>query len=143
MGFNPDHPTSRSTPTGIDACEWLTDDATLGPIFERVKPHLPQEFDGCAVAGINARWRLFRYAQVILCHILYRGIRSARTARAPVYPVSNSRLIMDRTAPTALTLTGRGRGVASVATLPQATQVMVLIVRSHTSTTHSGIADQG
>lgn len=63
MGYDPDHPTSRPTPTGIDACEWLADEASLvTPLFERIRAHLPQQLQGHRLAGINARWRLFRYA---------------------------------------------------------------------------------
>ena len=73
MGFMPDHPVGQERPTGIDACEWLADDGILGTLFERVRPHLPPLLPaakagkegagpaGGAVAGINARWRLFRY----------------------------------------------------------------------------------
>ena len=43
--------------------EWLADESVVGPVYERVRPHLPQALEGCAVAGVNARWRLFRYAQ--------------------------------------------------------------------------------
>ena len=64
MGFGPDHPTAKAAPTGIDTCEWLADDSVLGPIFDRVKTHLPQQLaGGKAVAGINARWRMFRYGE--------------------------------------------------------------------------------
>uniref|UniRef100_A0A6U1K1C9 Fe2OG dioxygenase domain-containing protein n=1 Tax=Tetraselmis chuii TaxID=63592 RepID=A0A6U1K1C9_9CHLO len=32
-----------------------------GPIYERCKHMLPQEVNGGAVAGLNARWRLYKY----------------------------------------------------------------------------------
>ena len=63
MGFRPDHPTSKPTPTGIDSCEWFADESVLGPIFERIKPHLPPRLSGCDVAGVNARWRMFKYGE--------------------------------------------------------------------------------
>ena len=44
MGYSPDHPPSRATPTGIDAVEWLADESVVGPVYERVK-HLDVIFD--------------------------------------------------------------------------------------------------
>ena len=35
--------------------------ASSDPIFDRCKHLLPQEVDGGAVAGLNARWRLYKY----------------------------------------------------------------------------------
>jgi len=63
MGFRPDHPVGKDKATGIDTCEWLADDSILGPIFERARPHMPLELCGGKVAGVNARWRLFRYGE--------------------------------------------------------------------------------
>jgi hypothetical protein len=40
---------------------WLVDDSVLQPLYDRVKHLLPQELGGGALAGINARWRLYRY----------------------------------------------------------------------------------
>jgi len=68
MGFIPDHPRSSAEPTGIDTCEWLVDDSILQPLTDRVLAHVPQMVQGETVAGINARWRLFRYGS----HALYR-----------------------------------------------------------------------
>jgi hypothetical protein len=42
-------------------CVWLVDDSVLQPLYNRVKHLLPQELGGGALAGINARWRLYRY----------------------------------------------------------------------------------
>jgi hypothetical protein len=61
MGFVPDHPVTAAAPTGIDTCEWLADEALLKPLEARVRTSLPATLHGEAVAGVNARWRLFRY----------------------------------------------------------------------------------
>jgi len=61
LGFTPDHPLSRPSPSGIEACEWLVDEHVIDPIFERCRQHLPQQVAGGEVAGINPRWRMFRY----------------------------------------------------------------------------------
>lgn len=63
MKYIPDHPTSSPEPTGIDTCEWLVDSSILDPILERIMPHLNQTVHGEKVAGVNARWRLFRYGE--------------------------------------------------------------------------------
>jgi hypothetical protein len=61
-GFVPDHPVTADRPTGIDTCEWMADESLLvQPIQDRVLSLLPDTIEGEAVAGINARWRLFRY----------------------------------------------------------------------------------
>jgi hypothetical protein len=72
MGYQPDHPMTEAKSSGIDACEWLVDSTILSPLVQRVLPHLPNNnskhenendethYD---VAGINARWRLFRYGK--------------------------------------------------------------------------------
>ena len=62
LGYVPNHPVDAGAPTGIDACEWLVDPSLLSPLFERVKDQLTQILpSGARLAGINARWRLFRY----------------------------------------------------------------------------------
>lgn len=50
-------------PEGTPAagCVWLVDDTVLQPLYERVAALLPPEIEGGAYAGINARWRLYRY----------------------------------------------------------------------------------
>jgi hypothetical protein len=67
LGYMPDHPVGMPAPTGIDAVEWLADEGLMGRIFNRVRPHLPERLpatpEGSALAGINARWRLFRYGK--------------------------------------------------------------------------------
>jgi hypothetical protein len=76
MGFRPDHPITIDTSTGIDSCEWLVDDSIAGPLWERVRDHLPVTpppsgggtANNMTLAGLNARWRCFRYAK----HAVYR-----------------------------------------------------------------------
>lgn len=46
---------------GINHVLWLADDALTNSLYDRVKSMLPQSMDGCALAGLNARLRLFRY----------------------------------------------------------------------------------
>lgn len=50
-------------PEGTPAagCVWLADDSVLQPLYDRVSHLLPAEIEGGAYAGINARWRLYRY----------------------------------------------------------------------------------
>jgi hypothetical protein len=62
MGYSPNHDVTHHKPTGIDECEWLADAALVERLYQRARAHFPPEIDGNAVAGINARWRLFRYA---------------------------------------------------------------------------------
>ena len=56
---------ARSSAGGERAagCVWLADDSLLGPVWERVRALLPQRLAGEDLAGINARWRLYRYDQ--------------------------------------------------------------------------------
>jgi hypothetical protein len=42
-------------------CVWLADESLLAPLYKRVQHLLPQQLEGGALAGINARWRLYRY----------------------------------------------------------------------------------
>jgi pentatricopeptide repeat protein len=53
---------SGSAQDGIDNCVWLVDDSILSHIWTRCAPHLPPAVCGAALAGVNARFRLFRYA---------------------------------------------------------------------------------
>jgi hypothetical protein len=50
-------------PEGTPAagCVWLADESVLKPMYDRVAHLLPQQIEGGAYAGINARWRLYRY----------------------------------------------------------------------------------
>ena len=53
-------------------CVWLADDSIMGPLYARVKHLLPQMLPGgCRLAGINCRWRLYRY-QVQAPHVAIR-----------------------------------------------------------------------
>ena len=42
---------------------WLADDLDLVPVYERCRALLPSELSGGVLAGLNARWRLYRYGQ--------------------------------------------------------------------------------
>ena len=68
MKYIPDHPTTSPESTGIDTCEWLVDSTILDPIHQRIMPFINQTVHGERVAGVNARWRLFRYGE----HRTYR-----------------------------------------------------------------------
>jgi hypothetical protein len=75
MGFSKDEPlrggaeeapaaaVAGSAEEGIDNCCWLVDESILGHVWRRCAHLLPASVDGSgAAAGVNARWRLFRYA---------------------------------------------------------------------------------
>ncbi|GMI38590.1 hypothetical protein TeGR_g2010 [Tetraparma gracilis] len=80
MGYKPDHPVHQDEPTGIDATEWLVtpdrkegedsvaaleregEGCMLGVLQARVLGHMP-EIGGGGAAGINPRWRAFRYGE--------------------------------------------------------------------------------
>jgi len=53
--------TSRLDARPAEGCFWLVDASILDVVFERCKPLLPQEIDGRRLAGLNARWRFYRY----------------------------------------------------------------------------------
>jgi hypothetical protein len=65
MGMTPDTPSGGSakdmTSILADNFFWLADEPLLSWIYERCKPFLPQQIQGCDIAGLNARWRLYRY----------------------------------------------------------------------------------
>ena len=69
VGYAADEPagasfSNGSTGTGrAAALVWLADSSSLDPLYERCKPLLPQELGGGKLAGLNARWRLYRYGQ--------------------------------------------------------------------------------
>ncbi|GIL75923.1 hypothetical protein Vretimale_5604 [Volvox reticuliferus] len=46
---------------GAAGCVWLADETLQGPLYDRVAHLLPQHLCGGDLAGINARWRLYRY----------------------------------------------------------------------------------
>jgi hypothetical protein len=53
---------ARDAVEGIDNVQWLADASLLEPLLARVAPLLPPRVAGGALRGLNARWRLFRYA---------------------------------------------------------------------------------
>eukprot|EP00193_Tetraselmis_chui_P017431 CAMPEP_0177783964 /NCGR_PEP_ID=MMETSP0491_2-20121128/19416_1 /TAXON_ID=63592 /ORGANISM="Tetraselmis chuii, Strain PLY429" /LENGTH=296 /DNA_ID=CAMNT_0019304635 /DNA_START=188 /DNA_END=1078 /DNA_ORIENTATION=- len=62
MGYTEDAPVSLGRNIRQNEnCVWIADDTLTGPIYERCKHMLPQEVNGGAVAGLNARWRLYKY----------------------------------------------------------------------------------
>eukprot|EP01113_Clastostelium_recurvatum_P032326 TRINITY_DN4139_c0_g1_i2.p1 TRINITY_DN4139_c0_g1~~TRINITY_DN4139_c0_g1_i2.p1 ORF type:complete len:540 (+),score=116.92 TRINITY_DN4139_c0_g1_i2:92-1711(+) len=65
VGFTPDAPVAGAAgeQTSILAHNlfWLADHDILTNIMERCSPHLPLEVNGGALAGLNARWRVYRY----------------------------------------------------------------------------------
>ncbi|GLC32956.1 hypothetical protein PLESTB_000387000 [Pleodorina starrii] len=46
---------------GAAGCVWLADETLQGPLYDRISHLLPQHLCGGDLAGINARWRLYRY----------------------------------------------------------------------------------
>ena len=46
---------------GIDNITLISDQLFLDSLFQRCKPFLPQDVAGCDLAGINSRFRFFRY----------------------------------------------------------------------------------
>jgi len=62
MGYTPDEPLDKPPDARAVGCGWLVDDSILAPIYSRVAPLLPQQLGGGHVAGLNARWRLYRYS---------------------------------------------------------------------------------
>ncbi|GIL44592.1 hypothetical protein Vafri_2120 [Volvox africanus] len=46
---------------GAAGCVWLADETLQGPLYGRVAHLLPQHLCDGDLAGINARWRLYRY----------------------------------------------------------------------------------
>eukprot|EP00041_Stephanoeca_diplocostata_P016318 m.320908 g.320908 ORF g.320908 m.320908 type:complete len:545 (+) comp20327_c0_seq2:232-1866(+) len=74
VGYEPDEPiTSGSAPVfggGVAAATaraasmvWLASPAVQDPLLRRCEKLLPAELGGGTLAGINARWRLYRYGQ--------------------------------------------------------------------------------
>mmetsp|Transcript_10999 Transcript_10999/g.19997 ORF Transcript_10999/g.19997 Transcript_10999/m.19997 type:complete len:527 (-) Transcript_10999:94-1674(-) len=46
---------------GAAGLVWLADAALQGTLWKRVRQYLPQELAGERLAGLNCRWRLYRY----------------------------------------------------------------------------------
>merc|ERR1711924_309804 len=62
MGFTEDAPVSLARDIRQNEnCVWIADDALNDGIFERCRELFPKEVQGGAVAGLNARWRLYKY----------------------------------------------------------------------------------
>ncbi len=57
----PDHPVGTPAPTGIDACEWLADEALVQRIFQRVSPHLPERLPATAHGSALGRIHYYIY----------------------------------------------------------------------------------
>jgi hypothetical protein len=62
MGYAEDAPVSLGRDIRHnESCTWIADDTVRDPIFERVRRLLPPEVAGGAVAGLNGRFRLYKY----------------------------------------------------------------------------------
>ncbi|KAJ3347245.1 hypothetical protein HDU91_006828 [Kappamyces sp. JEL0680] len=66
IGFTPDTPTGGSAEhlTSVLAHNffWLADEEILERIYSRCVDHLPSSIQGQKIAGLNARWRVYRYS---------------------------------------------------------------------------------
>ena len=64
-GYSPDEPVSAAGSDSPRAASlvWLADEDTLDRIYSRCRRLLPAQLGGGELAGINARWRLYRYGQ--------------------------------------------------------------------------------
>ena len=64
IGYTPDHPEGLPASTGIDWVEWFVDARFERLLFDRVRAHLPQSYNGgrFTLAGLNRHGRLFRYS---------------------------------------------------------------------------------
>ncbi|RKO89073.1 oxidoreductase-like protein [Blyttiomyces helicus] len=66
IGFTPDEPAAGTTASALSSVLahnvfWLADPELLAHIASRTAPFLPSTSGGGALAGINARWRVYRY----------------------------------------------------------------------------------
>ncbi|KAJ2995552.1 hypothetical protein HDV02_000669, partial [Globomyces sp. JEL0801] len=65
IGFTPDTPVGGSAKDLVSVLAhnffWLADDELLNTIYSRCKSFLPQEIQNAGIAGLNARWRCYRY----------------------------------------------------------------------------------
>ena len=62
MGYTEDAPVSLGRHIRRNEnCVWLADDSLWQPIWRRVAEHMPPRVEGGAPAGLNQRWRLYKY----------------------------------------------------------------------------------
>jgi len=61
IGLQPDRPMSSQLSTLADNMIWCADETLMTSIYQRCLPFLPAAIDGRKIAGINRRWRLYRY----------------------------------------------------------------------------------
>ncbi|EOD21447.1 hypothetical protein EMIHUDRAFT_241213 [Emiliania huxleyi CCMP1516] len=64
MGYTEDAPVSLGRRIRRNSnCVWIADDSVWLPVWRRIAPHLPPEAGGGRPAGLNQRWRLYRYGE--------------------------------------------------------------------------------
>jgi len=64
MGYTPDAPVSLGRNIRRNEnCVIIADDTLWRPIWERVRQHMPPIVDGGGPAGLNQRWRLYKYGE--------------------------------------------------------------------------------
>eukprot|EP00965_Chrysotila_dentata_P103258 3408408-Pleurochrysis_carterae.AAC.4 len=64
MGFTEDAPVSLGRRIRRNNnCVWIADDSLWLPIWRRIREHAPKMVDGGEPAGLNQRWRLYRYGE--------------------------------------------------------------------------------
>ncbi|KAJ3180199.1 hypothetical protein HDU85_004202 [Gaertneriomyces sp. JEL0708] len=65
VGFTPDAPIAGAAAEQSSILAhnmfWLADTGLLEYIYSRCEPHLPSNIGGGNLAGLNARWRVYRY----------------------------------------------------------------------------------
>lgn len=62
MGYAPDSPLNAPARSiNAHTFVWVVDEAMARVVFERCRGLLPPAIDGGALAGLNARWRCYRY----------------------------------------------------------------------------------
>ena len=62
MGFTEDAPVSLGRRIRHNkSCVWIADETLLLPIWRRIAQHMPPRVAGGDPAGLNGRWRLYRY----------------------------------------------------------------------------------
>jgi len=64
MGYTPDAPVSLARNIRRNEnCVIIADDTLWQPIWERVREHMPPVVEGGSPAGLNQRWRLYKYGE--------------------------------------------------------------------------------